>query len=400
MRTGVIVDNDLNDDKRVLREIEALKSAGFEVSVLCFAFRGKSYSEPDGMKVTRIRISKRMKDILFFFLNTIPAYEWLWSARIRDFIISNNPGCLHVHDLYMAESAHRGIIKSERNIPMILDLHENYSYAVTTYNWTRGFFRSLIARPESWEKKEKKLLQYPKGLVVLSEEFRDYLLSKHKFLLATRFCAFPNVPDLEQLENFKKKNGKVAFKKRAPVIFYFGVVAERRGIFNTIEAFRNVILKGYSADLLIVGPIDKMDRERFFKMTAVPEIKARIIYIPWIDLSELPAYLDVSDICLAPFLRNPQHESGIANKIFDYMSGKRPVIASDCLPQKRLIMNHECGLIFSSQDEFVDSIIKLLDNPDLGRRMGENGYKAIISEYNLENKRSGLISFYRELLNN
>ncbi|MDP4222885.1 MAG: glycosyltransferase family 4 protein [Bacteroidota bacterium] len=400
MRTGVIVDNDLNDDKRVLREIEALSGAGFEIFVLCFAFSGKSYRETGGIKVTRIRISKGMKNVLFFFLNTIPAYGWLWSGKIKKFITGNDLDSLHVHDLYMSEAAYRGIRKSGKDIPMILDLHENYSYAVTTYNWTKGFLRSFITRPQKWQKKEERLLQYPKGIVVLSEEFRDHLLTKYKFLAATRFCAFPNVPDMIQLDDFKAKAVNVAFEKKDPVVFYFGVVAERRGIFNAIDAFAEVISKGYNADLVIVGPIDKKDRDRFFEMTGIPGIRSRVKYIPWIDLSELPAYLEASDICLAPFIRNPQHDSGVANKIFDYMSGKRPVIASDCLPQKRLIEKYECGLIFGNQREFVDAIIELLTNPELRHRMGENGYKAITSEYNLEMKKSGLISFYRELLNN
>lgn len=67
MRIGVIVDNDLNDDKRVLREIDILKSSDYEIFVLCFGFRGKIYKKIGGIDATRIKISKRVKDFLFFF---------------------------------------------------------------------------------------------------------------------------------------------------------------------------------------------------------------------------------------------------------------------------------------------------------------------------------------------
>jgi glycosyltransferase involved in cell wall biosynthesis len=400
MRIGVIVDNDLNDDKRVLREIELLKGNGYEIFVLCFGFNGKTCKKIEGINVTRIKISKRIKDFLFFFLNTIPVYEWLWSSRIKNFIITNKIKCLHTHDLYMTEASRSGIQKSGRNIPMVLDLHENYSYAVTTYNWTKGFLRNLISQPLKWQAKEKKLLSYPSRIVVLSDEFRDHLLSKYDFLLAENFCAFPNVPDLEQMQKFKVEREIIPIAKKAPVILYFGVVAERRGIFNAVNAFKEVIGKGFNADLLIIGPVDRKDRKRFFNTIGIPELKERIIYIPWIDISKLPTWLDFSDICLAPFLRNPQHDSGVANKIFDYMSGKRPIIASDCLPQQKLIEKYDCGIIYRNQKEFSDSLIRLLTDKDLRTKMGENGYHAIFSEFNLEKKKTDLINLYKGLLNN
>src|ERR1035437_4970305 len=109
MKIGIVVDNELNSDVRVLREIGILKEQGFEIFVLCFGFR-KTYSNPlPGISITRITIPRKIKDLLFFPLTTIPVYEWIWSARIKKFIISNNVEVLHVHDLYMARAAFNGI---------------------------------------------------------------------------------------------------------------------------------------------------------------------------------------------------------------------------------------------------------------------------------------------------
>ncbi len=160
MRTGIVVDNELNSDIRVLREIGILKENGHEINVLCMGF-GKKYENPSaGITVERINISKKIKDILFFLLNTIPLYESMWAYRIKKFILANNIELLHVHDLYMSKAARSGINRSRKNIPLILDLHENYPYTVKTYNWTKGFFRSRIARPEKWAEKEPEYLGY------------------------------------------------------------------------------------------------------------------------------------------------------------------------------------------------------------------------------------------------
>jgi hypothetical protein len=67
MKVGIVVDNELNGDIRVLREIGILKEQGFEIFVLCFGFF-KTYKEPVSQaQITRIRIPRKLKDILFFY---------------------------------------------------------------------------------------------------------------------------------------------------------------------------------------------------------------------------------------------------------------------------------------------------------------------------------------------
>ncbi|HBC77026.1 MAG TPA: glycosyl transferase family 1 [Bacteroidales bacterium] len=394
MNIGVVVDNELNDDKRVLREIEILKEAGNRIFVLCFGFSNRNYKSIEGIIVTRIRISKKLKDLLFFFLNTIPAYEWLWSARIKKFTEVNRLDFLHVHDLYMSKSGKSGIRRSGRKIPMVLDLHENYPYAVTTYNWTKGFLRNMLSRPFAWREKEKEYLGYADRIIVLSDDFRDELTGRYPELPEGIFTALPNVPDLSQQAYADDIKTDLSFKKERVLILYFGVVAERRGIFDALDVFEQLAVENHPSCFLVIGPIDKKDRERFLAKTESVLLKDRVKYIPWIDLPELPAYLEISNICLAPFHKNPQHESGVANKIFDYMLGKKPIIASDCRPQKRLIEKYNCGIIYSDSVEMKAAIIKLSEDDHLRIEMGENGYRAIITELNSSLVKEKLLKIY------
>jgi glycosyltransferase involved in cell wall biosynthesis len=365
MKIGVVVDNELNSDIRVLREIGILREQGFEIFVLCLGFR-KIYKTPAGpIRVTRINIRRKLKDILFFLLNTIPFYEWIWAFHIKKFIVNNNIGVLHVHDLYMARAAFNGIKKSERNIQLILDLHENYPFTVSTYNWTKGFFRNLISRPHEWERKEKKYLEYADRIIVLSSEYKDLLLRRYPDLPEHIFTVLPNVPDLSRLPLQETRPVESPFKQDFSVILYYGVIAERRGVFDSIEVFRNLVKENYKINFLFIGPVDKKDKTHFFKLINQELPAGRICYIPWIDSNELPSYLNITDICIAPFHKNPQHESGVANKIYEYMLGGKPLIVSDCLPQQKLVEKNNCGLVFRNMTEFRDAIIKLLNDREL-----------------------------------
>jgi glycosyltransferase involved in cell wall biosynthesis len=397
MRTGIIVDNELNSDIRVLREISLLMESGHEIFVLCMGF-GKTYENPiAGITVERINIPKKIKDILFFILNTIPLYEWMWASLIRRFIIRHNIELLHVHDLYMSKCSRSGINKSGKNIPMILDLHENYPFTVKTYNWTKGFFRSRLARPMKWSEKEAEYLGYANRIIVLSEDFREVLLDRYPQLKEEYFTVLPNVPDLSFMEQTPVVEAVSPFPQNYPVILYYGVIAERRGIFDAIEVFTDLVAENFPANFLFIGPVDKKDKPLFHELITQAALKGRICHVPWIDAGNLPSYLALSDICIAPFHRNPQHESGVANKIYDYMLGGKPLIVSDCKPQRELVEKHECGLVFTDNKEMKEAIIMLASDPDLRKKMGNNGKDAVKKEYNTGVIKERLFNLYNSL---
>jgi glycosyltransferase involved in cell wall biosynthesis len=397
MRTGIIVDNELNSDIRVLREIDILKEQDHKIFVLCMGF-GKPCENPvAGITVERINIPKKVKDVLFFILNTIPLYEWMWAYRIKKFILKNNIELLHVHDLYMSKAVHSGIVRSGKNIPLILDLHENYPFTVKTYNWTKGFFRSHISRPGKWSEKEPQYLGFATRIIVLSEDFRDLLLSRYLIFKKENFTVLPNVPDLTSWQHTIEIKAVSPFPQKYPVILYYGVIAERRGIFDAIKVFTDLAAENFPVNLLFIGPVDKKDKPLFQELIGQAALKERICHIPWIDAINLPSYLAISDICIAPFHKNPQHESGVANKIYDYMLGGKPLIVSDCKPQRELVEKHECGLVFTDNNEMKQAIIRLASDPELRNRMGKNGKEAVQGEYNTDVMKERLFNLYNSL---
>ncbi|MGB4654913.1 MAG: glycosyltransferase family 4 protein [Bacteroidales bacterium] len=393
---GIVVDNDFNNDIRVRREVEILKKNGFEVSVLCFGFDKKTYPPIDGVNIRRVRIKKKIKDILFFLFNSLPLYELIWEKEIRKFIKRDAIQILHVHDLYMAKSAGKAIQSLKSKIPLILDLHENFPYAIQSYNWTKGKLRGFISRPKAWIKKEGKYLRYASKIIVLSELFKNDLLERYKFLNANNIVVFPNVIDLRRFEEYKVDESVVRSDK--VTLMYFGAVAERRGIFDAIDVIEKCLNEKLNIDFLIIGPVDKADKESFFSQINKEELRDSITYIPWIDVSELNTYMHISDIFLSPLKKNKQHESGVANKIYQYMYGGKPIIVSDCKPQKKLVESFNCGLSYSTQEEFFECIKKLVENKELRETLGANGFKKLYENYDNKSYDNILIGLYNEFL--
>lgn len=397
MKIGMVVDNELNGDVRVLNEAKYLVRKGFDVHVLCFTFGQPPRHEViEGIRVTRAPIRKRIKNKLFALNNFFPAYDLLWERTIAAFLKQEKIDVLHAHDLYMARPAHLAV--QGKGIPLVLDLHENYPAAVMTYKWATQFPYRLVTHPARWQKREPHYLQYADKIIVLSQNYRDQLLRKYPFLPKQAFTVYPNVPDLEAFSGYPV-DPHILHKGSSFLLFYFGVIAERRGIFTSIEALRMLVQQGLDIKLLLIGRVDKSDQARLDDYLNDPVLKEALIHYPWKDIQYLPSYVHVSDVCLSPIFRNDQHESGVANKIFQYMLFGRPLLVSDCFPQKQIVTEEACGLSFESDNaaDMAAKVVTLLKNPDVRKQMGENGKQAVRNKYNIEVAGQALVRMYEEL---
>lgn len=391
---GVVLDSELYGDARVINECNILTQAGFNVSVLCFNYgKYQNVESLNGFKIYRISVHQKIRNILFAFNNSIELYNLFWKKHIKKFIEEHAIDVLHVHDLYMSKAAFYAT--KNTSIKFTLDLHENYPAAVKGYKWMYQFPFKLLIQPKKWEKLEKKYLSYPNQVIVLSETFRDDLLKKYSFLVKDQFKIYPNVPNLDEFKNYSV-DPSVYDKNSDFILFYFGVISERRGIFTLIDALKILLNKNINIKLLLIGPVDKIEKSRFFETVSKPEIKESIIHYSWKDISLLPSFIEISDVCLSPIVKNDQHESGVANKVFQYMLFERPLIVSDCKPQAKIVIDENCGLVFKSGDseDLSEKIVTLYNDKELRIKMGSNGKKAIVEKYNTQIVGKNLVNLY------
>ena len=76
---------------------------------------------------------------------------------------------------------------------------------------------------------------------------------------------------------------------------------------------------------------------------------------------------------------------------------RKPVLASDSAPLKRIVNATYCGKVFKAGDS-QDCAEKILEfyNEDL-YLYGENGYNNVLNEYNWEKDGKNLLKLYEEL---
>src|SRR5690606_19656030 len=112
---------------------------------------------------------------------------------------------------------------------------------------------------------------------------------------------------------------------------------------------------------------------------------------------ELPKFMSNAHVGLAPFEKNEQHESGVANKVFQYMYGNLALLVSDCRPQAELVEANDVGWVFHDQMELKEHILMMAENMDAVLEKGRRARKLLEFKYSLENFREPLLNFYREV---
>jgi len=396
MKIGVILDNEFTIDIRVSNEVQYLVSIGYEVHILCPSFnQQKTFEVINGVSIHRFILSKSTKNKLFGLMNTLPFYELLWIKKVQKFVLEVSPQYLHAHDLYMAKIAYKG---SKGQLPVILDLHENFPAAILAYKWSSKFPHRLLSRPTAWKRKERKYLGYASKIVVLSDFFKDTLTNRYSEINPNNIFVYPNVPDVKQMLSYPIKADIFPNQNRF-VLFYFGGISERRGIFTCFEAIKILYKEVPSIHLLLIGPVDGHEQSTFDQYLNDPILKERVTHYPWKNINEFPSYTTSSNVCLSPIFKNEQHESGVANKVFQYMLLGKPLIVSNCAPQIEIVEGSGCGVVFKSESasDFADKIKFLYENPKLCIEMGERGKLAVHEKYNLEKCGEQLKNIYNSI---
>jgi glycosyltransferase involved in cell wall biosynthesis len=397
MRIGMILDSEINDDIRVTNEINILIQSGHEIILLC---KGK-YPNPKierkkGLIIFRVFLPKKVYGAFTILSQVFPIHYLFWYLQFYKIAKKHSLDAIHAHDMYMFRVANK--VAERLKKPLILDLHENYPATVKSYVWTKKWYVKFFYRVDYWSEVELGILSSSHRVIVLSDDFKKELLTKYSSLESKKFIRYTNVPDIRFFESLKIESN-IFDKGNSFLIFYFGVMAERRGIYTLMDAVEKLSEDFPRVKLLLIGPVDNAEKSVFLKAQKKLKESGKLIYYPWKNISLLPTYINFSDVCVSPLIKNAQHESGVANKIFQYMYFKRPIVVSDCKPQIEIIIKNNCGTVFESGNsaDLARKLSAYIKETNLIEEHGLNGFKAVVSRYNTETEGRNLLEMYNDL---
>lgn len=91
---------------------------------------------------------------------------------------------------------------------------------------------------------------------------------------------------------------------------------------------------------------------------------------------------------------------GLPISLWEAMQNRVPVVSTDVGGMKEILLTEQCGIIYPRRDiaAGADAIIKLYNNPELRKKMGDNGNKALLDKYSIEKFTTFFEELYTDLI--
>ncbi|WP_420580822.1 glycosyltransferase family 4 protein [Reichenbachiella sp.] len=391
---GMVFHGEYPTHPRIENQALFLISEGIEIHLFCVTYQKQRAGVEiyKGIHVHRYYCEKWMYK-LSALAYSIPLYHLLMNKKLADFISKSNPDIVHLHNMYLAEPVFK--ITAKRNIPVVLDIHENVPEIMKFYPHLQKGLGKLLIKPSVWKRKEEEFIIKSDGIIVVTSDAKEEL-EQRTGVGSSKTLVLPNFTD----PSFVKKEYNAALQDRFKGYFkaiYIGDTGKRRGIESVIRAIPEILKEISNFHLIVVGASN--NDESLHALSVQMKVASHISFEGWQSEQILSDYIHLADIGICPLLRNVHHDTTYANKLFQYAMLGKAILASDCPAQKNLIENEKWGLIHKSDNptDFTKQCIELYSNTPLRKKFGENGAQAIANKYNYPSSKFGK-TYYQKLI--
>jgi glycosyltransferase involved in cell wall biosynthesis len=205
-----------------------------------------------------------------------------------------------------------------------------------------------------------------------------------------------SAPDAERFA--KARPNEIWKRGRKHLVGYVGIMGCQDGLDCLIDA-ANLIIHDWKRDdiqFVLVGGGPELPRLR--QRVHSLDIGDYVEFPGFLSGQELGAALATADVCVSPDEANRMNDISTMNKTLEYMALGKPIVQFD-LHEGRISAG-EASLYAANNDvsSFAEAIIRLIDDAELGKRMGEIGRKRLETALNWKMQIPKLLAAYERAL--
>lgn len=367
----VLLFNDFTNDNRVLKECRSLVKNGFEVELVTTHFDKKLPKEERGEDF----LVKRYNVGRFHFLPINLILFWLYII-----FKCRKDNIFHCNDLYALPPAYfiKKFLNKEAQI--VYDCHEHETEAQIYYK--KPILKKIA------QIFERKMIYSADKVIVVSESIgEDYV----KMYDIEKPYLVMNCPVFKRYEDSGYFREKFEIPKEHIIFVYVGVYKQGRGLERLVEVFREASKMNKKISLVILSWGD-----------GIEELKESIKddkNIFWHDKAPVDTYMEyVSSADWGVlFFENLTKNNNYAlpNKLFDYVMGGLPVLASNLKEITKFINRNKVGYVVDYEDDkqIIDTLIGINSKKEKFLSAIEETRK----KYSWEGQEKVLINLYKSL---
>ncbi|PWI56933.1 1,4-alpha-glucan branching protein domain-containing protein [Sulfoacidibacillus thermotolerans] len=288
---------------------------------------------------------------------------------------------LHAHDWLVSDAAR--MLKQRLQVPLIATLH------ATEYGRNHGIYTDLQRKISSIEGQ----LTTAADRVIVCSQFMKKEVQQVFALPSEKMTVIANGVDAQELMSnvgeLEEADRLLAAGKRT--ILYVGRLVREKGVHLLIAAASRIFTKGSDVQIVILG--QGPASEELQAQVRANGLSAQVHFLGFVSDARRNAWLSVAQIAVFPSLYEP---FGIV--ALEAMRFKTPVVAADVGGLCEVVRHEETGLTFyaGNPDSLADQIMRLLDDPELSRRLSERAYEVCLQSYDWQALARRTVAVYEQ----
>jgi glycosyltransferase involved in cell wall biosynthesis len=318
---GMVTFSGYPDDPRPRRAVDALRSEGATVELVCLAEDGAAKRESlDGLEIFRVPLKRRRKGKFEYayqysaFISISAAiFAWRSLARRYDLIyVHNMPDILVLSAMF----------PKALGTKVVLDLHDPMPELMMTIFGLQSESRSvrIIRKLETWS------IARANSILTVNLAMKNLISSRS--CRPEKIGVVMNSPDTRifPLCSPAPESGLARPRGKKFVIMYHGSIVERNGLDVAVEAVARIRESIPDLELRIFGPSTSF-LERVMQDVRSRNLDTCVRYLGPRSLEGLVPEIQNCDIGVIPNQRNTFTDINTPTRIFEYLAIGKPVIA-------------------------------------------------------------------------
>jgi glycosyltransferase involved in cell wall biosynthesis len=375
-------------DRRVWQEANALRDAGYAVSIICPTGKGhdKKYEVIEGIHIWRYHLTAEGAGALGYLIeysmalmHTFALSFKVLSKRGFDVVHACNPP-----DLFFLIGGCFKLLGKK----FLFDHHDANPELYQAKFGGRGFLWKLML----WL--EKMTFRLADVSLATNESYRRIALERGG-MPPERVFVVRSGPSLERMKIVPPRD-ELKHGRRF-LVGYVGVMGRQEGIDYLLQAVAHMVhdLRRTDVHFALVGGGTSLDAMR--SLAAQLGVADYVTFTGRVPDAEMLQVLNTADVCVNPDIANDMNDISTMNKIMEYMALGKPIVQFD-LTEGRY--SAQLASVYARRNDALDLAAKigqLLDDPVKRAAMGAFGRRRIENELEWRYEVPKLLAAYERL---
>jgi len=293
---------------------------------------------------------------------------------------------VHIHSLYLFHNMIAAHYCRKYNIPYLIRPHGTLDPYIYKRHRLRKTVMELLF--------ERRNIKRAVAMHFTTEEEKNLA---EPYIFQTPGIVVPHGLDLSEYESMPEQG---MFRNQYPetigkkVVLFFGRLNFKKGMDILVHAFAQVAQVRDDVHLVLAGPDNEGFGGKVRAWLKDDEILDRATFTGMLLGKDKLAVLQDADMFVLP-----SYTENFGISVVEAMACGLPVLISDKVNIWREVTASGAGKVASCEaDRFAEMMLKLLDNPEAGKQMGENGRALVKKRYQWSSVALALENVYRSIV--